>query len=95
MTINKKELVSRVAGKLDVTKKLAEEFVNAHWEVIREAISDGEDVNLIGIVKFEVRETKERQGTNPQDPQGPKITIPAGRRVSAKAMASLQNALEG
>lgn len=52
---NKAELIERVAGKTNLTKKDVTASVDALFEVIQEALKDGEKVQVIGFGNFEVR----------------------------------------
>ncbi len=75
--MNKGELVDKVAEKADVTKKQADAVLTAAIESIKEAVSDGEKVTLVGFGSFELRERKEREGRNPKT--GETMTIPASK----------------
>ena len=63
---NKAELIERVAGKTNLTKKDVTASVDALFEVIQEALKDGEKVQVIGFGNFEVRDRAARKGRNPQ-----------------------------
>jgi len=60
--MNKKELVNEVSGKVGITKKEVGNIVDATAEVIREALSKGEKVTLIGFGTFQVLKRKSRRG---------------------------------
>ena len=62
---NKAELIERVAGKTNLTKKDVTASVDALFEVIQEALKDGEKVQVIGFGNFEVRDRAARKGRNP------------------------------
>lgn len=50
---NKSELVKEVAKKIDgVSKRVANEFVDAIFEVIQEQLLDGKGINITGVGKF-------------------------------------------
>ena len=73
--MNKNELMSAVGTKLGVSKRSAEPYVNAVFDVITEALAGGEDVK---INKFGVFSTAERNGRIGRNPQtGEAIEIPA------------------
>ena len=71
--MNKAELVAAVAEKADITKKDADKLVASVFDVIREALANGEKVALLGFGNFEVSHRKERMGRNPQNNEPMKI----------------------
>lgn len=73
--MNKSDLVNAVAKQANLTKKAANDAVEATFAAIQEALARKEKVTLVGFGTFEVRNRKERQGVNPST--GEKITIPA------------------
>ena len=64
--MNKKELVAAIAEKAEIKKVDAEVALNAIVEVISNELSNGGEVALSGLGKFEVRERAARSGRNPQ-----------------------------
>lgn len=89
--MKKKELISAVAEKAGVSKKDAENVVNATFDVITEALAKGDKVALIGFGNFEVKERAEREGKNPQT--GAKIKIAACKVPGFKAGKVLKDAV--
>lgn len=87
--MNKAELVAAVAEKANVTKKAAEESVNAFVEVVTEELVKGEKVQLVGFGSFEVRKRAARKGRNPQS--GEEIKIPASKAPVFKAGKALKD----
>lgn len=87
--MNKAELVAAIAGKTNVTKKLAEDSVNAFVEVVTEELKKGEKVQLVGFGSFEVRKRAARKGRNPQS--GKEIKIPASKAPVFKAGKALKD----
>lgn len=90
--MNKVDLIGSVADRAGLTKRDAEQAVNAFCEVVEEALHRGEKVSLVGFGTFEVRERQARQGRNPQT--GQTISIPAGRVPAFKAGKALKDSLE-
>ncbi len=88
--MNKTEFIEAVAEKADISKAEAQRTVNAMLDVITETLASGDRIVLTGFGSFEVRETKKRQGVNPRTKQ--KIVIPASKRPSFSAGASLKQA---
>jgi len=89
---NKAELVNEVAKKSNVTKKNAETIVNAVFDSIKQELSNGEKVQLIGFGTFEVRDRAARNGRNPQT--GAQIKIPASKVPAFKPGKSLKDAVK-
>ena len=90
---NKAELIERVAGKTNLTKKDVTASVDALFEVIQEeALKDGEKVQVIGIGNIEVRDRAARKGRNPQT--GEEIQIEASKIPAFKPGKALKDAVK-
>ena len=89
--LNKQELVANVAEQASLTKKDAEKAVNALFETIKGALSEGDKVQLIGFGTFEVKDRAARKGRNPQT--GKVIEIAASRNPVFKAGKALKDAV--
>ena len=89
--MNKQELVNGVAEKSGLTKKKAEEALNAVVKAVEEALVKGDKVQLIGFGTFEVRERAARKGRNPQT--GAEINIAAAKVPACKAGKALKDAV--
>ena len=90
--MTKKELVSAMAEKTEQTKVKAAGMLDALIEVISETLSNGEEVAIAGLGKFEVRERAAREGRNPQT--GETITIAASKVPVFKASKTLKNTVK-
>ncbi len=90
-TLNKQELVANVAEQASLTKKDAEKAVNAVFEAIKSALSEGDRIQLIGFGTFEVKDRKARKGRNPQS--GEEIDIPASKTPVFKAGKALKDSV--
>jgi DNA-binding protein HU-beta len=90
--LNKAELVAAVAEKADFTKKDSEKLVDAVLVAIREALANGEKVQLVGFGTFEVKHREERVGRNPQTKE--EIVIPACNVPGFKAGKALKEAVQ-
>lgn len=90
--MTKKELVSAIAEKTEETKVKTEGMLNALIEVVSETLSNGEEVAIAGLGKFEVRERAARNGRNPQT--GEAITIAASKVPAFKASKTLKDAVK-
>lgn len=75
--MNKANLVSSVAEKVNISKKDADNLVTQVCKVIEESPVVNDKVQLIGFDTFEIRERAERVGRNPQTKE--MIAIPTTR----------------
>lgn len=89
--MNKSELISKVAEKTGLTKKLAGDSVEAVLSSIEEALASGEKVTLVGFGTFEVRDRAARKGVNPAT--GETIDIAATRVPAFKSGKALKEAV--
>lgn len=90
--MNKSELINAVAERAGLTKKAANDAVEAVLESITSALANGDKVTLVGFGTFEVRERAARKGVNPAT--GEPIDIPAGKVPAFKAGKSLREAVK-
>jgi DNA-binding protein HU-beta len=73
--MNKKDLVKNVADLSGLTSTDATKAVSALMETIANTLKEGDDVNLVGFLKFSRRRRDARVGRNPKT--GAQIEIPA------------------
>lgn len=85
--------MAKVAERSGITKKKAEDAVNAFVETIQEALKAGDKVSLVGFGTFEVRHRSARKGRNPQT--GAEIKISASKVPAFKAGKSLKEIVGG
>ena len=64
--MNKDELATAVAVKAGVTKRTAEDVLNAVLDTITDAVRDGDRVTLAGFGTFALVERAARKGRNPK-----------------------------
>ena len=91
--MTKSEFVDKVASSSGLSKKDADNAVNAVINTIEDSLRSGEDVNFTGFGKFSVNERGPRQGVNPRT--GERITIPGGKVPKFSAGAGLKSAVKG
>ena len=91
--MNKFELISAVAAKMNISKKDATEFLNCTLDTITENLAAGDKVQLVGFGNFDVRERAEREGRNPQKPEET-IKIPSTKVPVFKAGRILKDAVK-
>jgi DNA-binding protein HU-beta len=75
--MNKSELVQAVAEAVEISKADATRTIDAVLESITKALTDGNQVTLIGFGTFSVRERASRTGRNPRT--GKPINIKAAK----------------
>ena len=84
------ELIVAVADKAKVDRKTAEKAVAATFETIRQALIEGDKVQVLGFGTFENRARAARKGRNPRT--GEEIEIKSSKLPSFKAGKSLKEA---
>ena len=89
--MNKQELVAKVAQDANLTKRQAEDAVNAFVNAVKSSLANGESVSLVGFGTFAVSERAARKGRNPQT--GAEIQIPARKVPVFRAGEGLKEAL--
>lgn len=91
-TFNKKAIGDALAEKLNITKKDANEFIDAFLEEVKSALENKDTVDLAGFGKFEVKHRPERDGFNPKTKE--KIRISASYSVGFKAAKALRDSVK-
>ncbi len=89
--MNKTELIEKVAAGAQLSKADAKKALESTLEAIKDALVEGEKIQLIGFGTFSVNERPAREGVNPRT--GEKIAIAAKKVAKFKAGAELENAL--
>ena len=84
------ELIVTVADRTNLDRKSAEKAVAATFEVIKEALVNGDKVQVLGFGTFENRTRAPRKGRNPRT--GEEIEIKSSNLPSFKAGKSLKEA---
>ena len=80
-----------VHGKLNGTKKSAEEAVDTVFDSITSSLSKGQEVSISGFGTFVTKKRAARQGVNPRT--GEKIQIKATTTPKFRAGKSLKEAV--
>lgn len=89
--MNKTEFIDRIVTKTGCAKKEVEAVVAAFQEVVKETLSDGAKVSLVGFGSFEVTERAAREGRNPAT--GESILIGPSKSPKFKASKNLKDAI--
>ncbi|WP_338044058.1 MULTISPECIES: nucleoid-associated protein HU-beta [Oceanisphaera] len=91
MTVNKSQLIDKIADGADITKASAGRALDAFVEAVTESLQEGDQVSLVGFGTFAVRERAARTGRNPQT--GAAIEIAAAKTPAFKAGKALKDAV--
>lgn len=89
--MNKTELIEKIAVGAELSKADAKKALEATIEAIKNALVEGDKVQLIGFGTFSVNERPAREGINPATKE--KIQIAAKKVAKFKAGAELADAL--
>lgn len=89
--MTKQELITQIAENADISKKVAEEALNAFVDVVKGSLAKGESVTVVGFGTFGVSKRDARKGRNPQT--GAVIDIPARTVPTFKAGKGLKEAV--
>tara|TARA_A100001015_G_scaffold186402_1_gene207491 strand:+ start:603 stop:914 length:312 start_codon:yes stop_codon:yes gene_type:complete len=89
--VNKSELVDAIADGADISKASAGRALDSALDAITTALTNGEQVSLIGFGTYSVKHRAARAGRNPQT--GAEIEIAAANVPSFKAGKALKDAV--
>ena len=89
--MNKNELIAAVSGSTNLSKTDAQSAVDSIFEQIRNSLSRGSEVRIVGFGTFSVANRKASEGRNPRT--GERIHIPASRQPKFKAGKGLKAAV--
>tara|TARA_A100001011_G_scaffold1756_1_gene2039 strand:+ start:57 stop:329 length:273 start_codon:yes stop_codon:yes gene_type:complete len=89
--VNKSELVDAIAEGADISKASAGRALDSAIEAITSALSNGDQVSLVGFGTYSVKHRAARTGRNPQT--GSEIQIAASNVPSFKAGKALKDAV--
>ncbi|MDM8569407.1 HU family DNA-binding protein [Thiotrichales bacterium HSG1] len=89
--MNKSELIAAISENADIPKTTASKAVDATMDAIKDALSDGDTVTLIGFGTFSVRERAARVGRNPRT--GERLDIKATKVPVFKPGKSMKDAV--
>ena len=98
MTLTKADIVAQVYAQGHLTKAEAAAAVERGLDLVKDALSLGEEVLVSGFGKWSVRQKAERRGRNPQTgeplilPPRKVVTFRPSRVLKAKVQAQLKAA---
>ena len=90
--MNQTELIEKIAVGAEIKKEDAKKALEVTIEAIKNALIEGDKVQLIGFGTFSVNERPAREGINPATKE--KITIAAKKVAKFKAGAELADAIK-
>jgi DNA-binding protein HU-beta len=90
-TVNKTQLVDKIAENADISKASAGRALDAFIDAVSETLKAGDQVALVGFGTFSVRERSARTGRNPQT--GEEIQIAAAKVPGFKAGKALKDSV--
>ncbi len=89
--MNKNDLISSVTDSSGLSKSDASNAVEAVFDAIKESLSKGDEVRLVGFGTFSVARRKASTGRNPRT--GEPMTINASNQPKFKAGKGLKDAV--
>ena len=90
--MNKTELVEQIAQKAELSRRDAEQAIEAALTTIEEQLAKGGEINITGFGKFHVAQRGARQGRNPQT--GAPIQIAASKVPRFSAGSKLKQVVK-
>ena len=93
MAITKEKLSILLQDRLGISRQESRQLVERFFKIMKDTLTQGEDLLVSGFGKFSVRQKKARRGRNPQTKE--KLTINARKVVVFKASGVLRQRLSG
>lgn len=91
--MNKAALSAAIADKVGITKKQAEEMLDAMVDIIIKGLKNDQEVTITGFGSFSSFVRKGREGVNPQNP-AEKIQINPTKVARFKPGSTLKQAMK-
>ncbi|MEA3420291.1 MAG: HU family DNA-binding protein [Acidobacteriota bacterium] len=85
----KADLINKIAKEMEISKQEAETGVNLFFQTIKEAIQNGEGIELRGFGSFRFRRREARSGRNPRT--GKPVQVPSKKILYFKPSKLLKN----
>lgn len=85
----KADLIGKIAKEMNISKQEAETGVNLFFQTIKEAIMNGEEIELRGFGSFRFRHREAREGRNPRT--GEPVDVPPKKVLYFKPSKLLKN----
>ncbi len=91
--MTKAQLVAKIADQGGVSRKQADDMINALIDNVVKSVKKGESVKIPGLGIFRLRKMKARMGRNPQT--GEAIKIPARKKVGFSVAKTFKESVLG
>jgi DNA-binding protein HU-beta len=91
VVVNKSDVIQGVAGETGMSRQDVEQVIDAFFDTVRGAVSQGDRVAWPSFGSFSASERQARTGRNPRT--GEAVAIPASRAVKFSASTALKTAL--
>jgi integration host factor subunit alpha len=88
MAITKEKLTIFLQDRLDISRQESWQIVERFFKIMKDTLSQGEDLLISGFGKFSVRQKKARRGRNPQTKES--LTIASRKVLVFKASGVLR-----
>ena len=92
MSLNKTELVAKIAAETGQSQAAVSNVLDGLFAAVSETVAAGGQVAIPGWLSFETATTSARTGRNPRT--GETIEIPAGKRVKVSVGSKLKAAVK-
>jgi DNA-binding protein HU-beta len=92
MSLNKTELVAKIAAETGQSQATVGAVLDGFFNTVAGTVAKGGKVSIPGWIAFESANTSARTGRNPQT--GATINIPAGKRVKVSVGSKLKAAVK-
>jgi integration host factor subunit alpha len=93
MTLTKAQIIEAFQSRMGFTKNQSADIVESILAIIKQTLSDGEDVLISGFGKFCVNNKQERRGRNPAT--GEDMMLSPRKVVTFKCSGKLRDKLNG
>src|SRR5208337_131151 len=91
--MTKQEIVTTVYEKLGFSKRESSDIVEHFFAIIKQNLSEGENIKISGLGNFVVKEKKARKGRNPQT--GEEIQIAPRKVLNFRLSQVLKDEING
>ena len=85
----KADLISKISQGMNISKQEAETGINLFFQTIKEALQNGEEIELRGFGSFRFRQRGARPGRNPRT--GNPVQVPSKKVLYFKPSKLLKN----
>ena len=93
MAVTKETVTLLLQDRFGISRQESRQLVERFFKIMKDTLTQGEDLLVSGFGKFSVRQKKARRGRNPQTKEN--LTIGARKVVVFKASGVLRQRLSG